>query len=84
LGLASVTAFEALRRIGDLSNRRIAVTGAAGGVGSAAVGIAKAQGAEVLGIISGSEQDQYVRSLGAAETINAKDVAAGGLKPEFD
>ena len=82
LGLASVTAFEALRRIGDLSNRRIAVTGAAGEVGSAAVGIAKAQGAEVVGIISGSEQDQYVRSLGAAETINAKNVAAGGLKPE--
>ena len=56
LGLASVTAFEALRRIGDLNNRCIAVTGAAGGVGSAAVAIAKAQGAEVIGIISRSEQ----------------------------
>jgi NADPH2:quinone reductase len=33
LGLASVTAFEGLRRIGDLKDRRIAVTGAAGGVG---------------------------------------------------
>src|SRR6516225_6062697 len=82
LGLASVTAFEALRRIGDLSNRRIAVTGAAGGVGSAAVGIAKAQGAEVVGIISGSEQDQYVRSLGAAEIVSAKDVASGRLQSE--
>jgi NADPH2:quinone reductase len=82
LGLASVTAFEALRRIGDLSNRRIAVTGAAGGVGSAAVGIAKAQGAEVVGIISGSEQDQYVRSLGAAEIVSAKDVASGRLPSE--
>jgi NADPH:quinone reductase len=81
LGLASVTAYEALRRIGDLANRRIAVTGAAGGVGSAAVGIAKAQGAEVVGIISGAEQDQYVRSLGAAEIVSAKDVAAGRLQP---
>src|SRR2546430_304157 len=36
LGLASVTAFEGLRRIGTLANRRIAITGAAGGVGSAA------------------------------------------------
>jgi NADPH-dependent curcumin reductase CurA len=36
LGLASVTAFEGLRRIGNLKNTRIAVTGAAGGVGSAA------------------------------------------------
>ena len=36
LGLASVTAFEGLRRIENLKNRRIAVTGAARGVGSAA------------------------------------------------
>jgi NADPH:quinone reductase len=56
LGLASVTAFEALRKIGDIGSRRIAVTGAAGGVGSAAVAIAKAQGAEVISIISRSEQ----------------------------
>ena len=82
LGLASVTAFEALRRIGDLNNRRIAVTGAAGGVGSAAVAIAKAQGAEVIGIISRSEQAEYVRSLGASTTINSQDVAAGALGPE--
>jgi len=33
LGLASVTAFEGLRRLGNLKDRRIAVTGAAGGVG---------------------------------------------------
>ena len=82
LGLASVTAFEALRRIGDLNNRCIAVTGAAGGVGSAAVAIAKAQGAEVIGIISRSEQAEYVRSLGASTTINSRDVAAGALRPE--
>jgi NADPH:quinone reductase len=82
LGLASVTAFEALYRIGDLNNCRIAVTGAAGGVGSAAVVIAKAQGAEVVGIISGSEQAEYVRSLGASTTISSRDVAAGALGPE--
>jgi NADPH2:quinone reductase len=82
LGLASVTAFESLRRIGDLNNRRIAVTGAAGGVGSAAVAIAKAQGAQVIGIISGSEQAEYVRSMGASITINSQDVAAGALGPE--
>ena len=39
LGLASVTAFEGLRRVGALKNSRIAVTGAAGGVGSAAVAL---------------------------------------------
>jgi NADPH2:quinone reductase len=82
LGLASVTAFEALHKIGDLSNRRIAVTGAAGGVGSAAVAIANAQGAEVVEIISRSEQAEYVRSLGASTTINSQEVTAGALGPE--
>jgi NADPH:quinone reductase len=82
LGLASVTAFEGLRRIGDLKNRRIAVTGAAGGLGSAGVAIAKAQGAEVVGIISRPEQAEYVRSLGAAETTTPQDVATGALGSE--
>jgi NADPH:quinone reductase len=82
LGLASVTAFGAMQRIGDLHNRRIVVTGAAGGVGSAAVAMAKAQGAEVIGIISGSEQAEYVHSLGASSTITAQEVAAGALEQE--
>jgi len=62
LGLGSVTAFEGLRKIGDLKDRRIAVTGAAGGVGSAAVAIARALGAEVIGIVSRPEHAEYVRS----------------------
>jgi NADPH2:quinone reductase len=82
LGLASVTAFEALRKIGDIGSRRIAVTVAAGGVGSAAVAIAKAQGAEVISIISRSEQAEYVPSLGASATINSQDVTAGALGSE--
>jgi NADPH2:quinone reductase len=82
LGLASVTAFEGLRRVGSLKNRRIAVSGAAGGVGSAGVAIANAEGAEVIGIISRSEQAEYVRSLGAATTITSSDIANGGLVPE--
>src|SRR6516165_8487531 len=82
LGLASVTAFEAVHKIGDLSNRRIAVTGAAGGVGSAAVAIAKAQGAEVIGIVSRAQHADYVRSLGAIEIMTARDVANGALGSE--
>jgi NADPH:quinone reductase len=82
LGLASVTAFEALQRIGNLNKRRIAVTGAAGGVGSAAVAIARAQGADVLGIISRSDQGEYVRSLGASATVSAEEVTAGALGSE--
>ena len=67
LGLGAVTAFEGLRRIGVLAGKRIIVTGAAGGVGSAAVAIARAQGASVVGLVSREEQVAYVRELGADE-----------------
>jgi NADPH2:quinone reductase len=67
LGLGGVTAYEGLRRIGSLSGKRILVTGAAGGVGSAAVSIAKAQGATLVGVVSRAEQSDYVRGLGADE-----------------
>lgn len=67
LGLGAVTAFEGLRRIGFLAGKRIIVTGAAGGVGSAAVAIARAQGASVVGLVSREEQVAYVRELGADE-----------------
>ena len=69
IGLVGVTAYEALRRIGALSKKRIVVTGAAGGIGSAATAIAHAQGAFVTGVIIHPEQADYVRSLGADEVI---------------
>jgi NADPH2:quinone reductase len=65
LGLAGVTAHEGLRLLGALGGRRVLVTGAAGGVGSAAVAIARAQGASVIGLVSRPEQVDYVRGLGA-------------------
>ena len=79
LGLASVTAFEGLRKLGSLDGRRIAVTGAAGGVGSAAVGIARAQGADVVAIVSRASQGDYVRGLGAIDVMAADAVTAGAL-----
>jgi NADPH:quinone reductase len=82
LGLASVTAFEALQKIGVLNKRRVAVTGAAGGVGSAGVTIARALGADVIGIISRPDQAQYVRSLGASDALSALEIAAGALGSE--
>jgi NADPH2:quinone reductase len=69
LGLAGVTAYEGLRRIGSLSGKRIAVTGAAGGVGSVATAIAHAQHATVIGVVSKPDQFGYVRSLGADEVF---------------
>ncbi|MDF3416333.1 NADP-dependent oxidoreductase [Sulfitobacter sp. M57] len=80
IGLGGVTAYEGLRRIGSLAGNRILVTGAAGGVGSAAVAIAKAQGATVVGVVSRVEQSDYVRGLGADEiALSARDAP-----PDFE
>lgn len=68
-GLGGVTAFEGLLRLGPLAGRQVMVTGAAGGVGSAAVTLAKAQGATVTGIVTRAAQAEYVRSLGADDII---------------
>jgi len=79
LGLASVTAFEGLRKLGPLDGRRIAVTGAAGGVGSAAIGVARAQGADVVAIVSRASQADYVSALGAVDAVTADAIAVGAL-----
>ena len=73
VGLVGVTAFEGLRRIGTLSGRRIVVTGAAGGIGSAATAIARAQGASVIAVVSRSAQVDYVRALGADEVVVSRE-----------
>lgn len=48
----------------------VLVTAAAGGVGSAAVQLAKAIGATVYGLAGGSEKVEVVRSLGADEVFD--------------
>ncbi len=53
LPMASVTALQALRAAGrDLNGLRVAINGASGGVGTFAVQIARAQGAEVTAVCS--------------------------------
>lgn len=82
LGLAGVTAYEGLRKLGPLDGRRVVVTGASGGVGSVAVGIAAALGAEVTGIVSRAERAAYVRSLGAQVVHTSAEVERGALGEE--
>ncbi|WP_281892392.1 NADP-dependent oxidoreductase [Phytohabitans aurantiacus] len=74
-GLAIVTAGGALNALGDLSGRTLLVEGAAGGVGSAAVAIAVARGATVIGTASTGKHD-YLRTLGAQPTTYGDDLAA--------
>jgi len=77
LGLVGVTAFHGLKKLGQIDGKRILITGAAGGIGSAATAIARVRGACVVGLISRADQSDYVRSLGADEVI----VAARGKPP---
>ncbi|MEM7428690.1 MAG: NADPH:quinone oxidoreductase family protein [Pseudomonadota bacterium] len=53
----------------------LAVLGAAGGVGQAAVEIGKAMGAHVIACASSEEKLAFCRDLGADETINYSDVS---------
>lgn len=82
LGMVFPTAYYALVVRGGLKPGETAlVQGAAGGVGSASVQLAKALGARVIATISGTERADLVRSLGADESIDYKreDVVARTL-----
>ncbi len=63
LGLAAVTAYGGLAKIGPLQGKTVVVTGAAGGVGSAAVGLAKSFGARVVAIASHNSTRWRGRSI---------------------
>jgi NADPH:quinone reductase-like Zn-dependent oxidoreductase len=64
------TAYRALITVGDVQKgQRVLIHGAAGGVGSSAVQIAKAKGAYVIGTASARNHD-FLKSLGVDETID--------------
>jgi NADPH:quinone reductase-like Zn-dependent oxidoreductase len=63
------TAENMLTRAGVTQDDRVLVTGASGGVGSAAVQLARARGAEVLAITS-AEKRNSLRDLGASEALS--------------
>ena len=70
--LAGVTALQALRLAGtDLKGKRVLILGASGGVGTFAVQLAKAFGAEVTGVTSGRNLEQ-TRAIGADHVVDYK------------
>jgi NADPH2:quinone reductase len=75
IGLAGVTAYQGLAQLGALAGRALIVTGAAGGVGSVAVRLARTLGANVVGLERGAPPP------GARTADAVLDVVAGPLFP---
>ncbi len=68
--VSAITALQAVTDLGAVqAGQRVLVTGASGGVGSYAVQIAVAAGAEVTGVCSAAKAD-LVRSLGATQVLD--------------
>jgi NADPH:quinone reductase-like Zn-dependent oxidoreductase len=68
--IAATTALRAIRDVGQVkAGQRVLVNGAGGGVGTNAVQIAAALGAEVTGVCS-TRNVELVRSIGAAHVVD--------------
>lgn len=93
-GLTFLTAWYAVVTAAKVAaGEKAVVIGAAGGVGSAAVQIAAARGARVIGIVRSDSEIQKVRKMGADEVLNSrtqnvadavKSLVSGGANVVFD
>lgn len=66
---AGITGLMAVQQAGIGAGQTVVIVGAAGGVGSAALQVAKARGARVIAIAS-SRHNPYLTRLGADEIVN--------------
>jgi NADPH:quinone reductase-like Zn-dependent oxidoreductase len=70
IGLAGIAASDALEALDVQSGQTVLVSGATGGVGSIATQLAVVAGATVVGTARPGAEEEYVRGLGAAHTVD--------------
>src|SRR5205814_2106309 len=87
------TAYFALKLRGKLeSGETVLVHGAAGGVGTATLQVAKGLGARTIGVVSSDEKERVAREAGADEVVRsdgawkdeAKELSGGGVDLVLD
>ena len=71
VGLAGVTAYSGLQRLGPLAGATVVVTGATGGVGSTALRIAAALGAQPVAVVSRPGSHDGLINFGAVRVVAA-------------
>ncbi|WPK25093.1 hypothetical protein PUMCH_002395 [Australozyma saopauloensis] len=74
---AGITVYKALKTANLKAGQWVAISGAAGGLGSLAVQYAKAMGYRVVGIDGGADKAEFAKSLGAeafVDFLTTKDV----------
>ncbi len=82
--IAAETAYRALHEAGQVARgQTVLIHGAAGGVGSAAVQIAKAAGARVIGTASPNNHD-FLRSIGVNQVIDYRSQKFEDLVKDVD
>lgn len=73
LGIPGITAHRCLFADGPLEGRTVLVTGGAGGVGHAAVQLARWAGARVIATVSTDEKAQLAEAAGAHDVLRYRD-----------
>lgn len=80
LPVAAGTAYDALRQLGTGAGDTVLVLGAGGGVGSAVLQLARAQGIDIVAVASAGKRE-WIESLGARFIASGSDISAAFTRP---